>query len=817
MGCAPSRQKEQESGGISSPEPAPNTNIPKQNGVPSKTKTASKDSNGSLNKIKTIGNAIEAPDSRSRSKKLTILHFNDVYNIEPRNTEPVGGAARFAHKMASYKHLNPFIVFSGDVLNPSMISTVTRGKHMIPVLNALGINIAVYGNHDFDFGVDDLIEFNESTNFPWLMSNVIDNISKDTLADGEKSKIIEWEGIKIGCIGLVEQEWLVTLATVDPSEVTYLDFSQEGAKLAQHLRDQGADFVIALTHMRVPNDCRLAETTPGIDLILGGHDHHYEVLKVNGVNIVKSGSDFRQFSHITVEFNEENNYSIEIERLDITSEIPEDPGMKRIVDEYMDLMKESMEEKIGDVEVELDGRFASLRTKETNLGNFVADIMHNVTRADVVIVNSGTLRSDALHPPGPFKKKDLVSILPMPDSVVLLELKGAQVIKALENGVSLWPRHEGRFPQVSGIRFAFNPERDVGSRVIEESVQIAGQPIDKEKLYKVCTKAYIAKGKDGYDVLKEGKFLLDEESGPILPTIVENHFNSISIVKGAKLSRSRHRQSIVMRLEGASLASLLDSERKHVKISPQVEGRITIITDEDKIDSLFKVSPETPEPEAADQKQDTEDIKLETTFRSNETETTNDMAEKTKDFETSSQHEDHTIEPETSNPGIASCTKESTTRSGESKVDKPDLATEDEYWDLWEAIKTDDIDTVKSLHQEKHIRLTRFQDNKTILHLGAERNSAKVVEYLLLYGKVDPNSLDEILQGVPLHGAAEYGSVDAAEILLRHGAEIDKQDLLGNTALHTACEHNQDEFKKFLVTHGASTTIENTEGEKPKL
>ncbi|KAK3727236.1 hypothetical protein QZH41_019303 [Actinostola sp. cb2023] len=503
----------------------------------------------------------------SAGKVLTILHFNDVYNIEPREKEPIGGAARFAHKLASYRHLNPLTVFSGDVLNPSMMSSVTKGKHMVPVLNSLNIDVAVYGNHDFDFGVDDLIEFNEATNFPWLMSNVIDKTSDGPLANGDITKMLEWNGTKasIGFIGLVEEEWLATLATIDPSEVIFQDYATRGTELAKQLRDEGATLVIAITHMRIPNDTRLAEASVGIDLILGGHDHHYEVKDVNGIKIIKSGSDFREFSKITINFSEDNNFNItDVERIEITSEVPEDPELKAVVDKYMDVMKESMEETLGHVEVELDGRFASLRTKETNLGNFVTDIMHNVSKADVVLLNSGTLRSDELHPPGVFKKKvssqaALVAILPMPDSMVVIEISvyhilaviilscpGKQLLRALENGVSQWPKLEGRFPQISGMKFAFNPDLKPGNRVVKDSVVIGTDELDLNKLYKLCTKSYIAKGKDGYDVFAECKILVN-----------------IHVLKHI----------------GDSRASILNAEKHHVKIDPKVEGRIINIKD----------------------------------------------------------------------------------------------------------------------------------------------------------------------------------------------------------------------------------------------
>lgn len=849
----------------------------------------------------------------TKSRELTILHFNDVYNIEPREKEPVGGAARFATKVASFRHVNPMIVFSGDCLNPSTMSSVTGGKQMIPILNALNVNIAVFGNHDFDFGVDELVEFSGATNCPWLLSNVIDNITHRQLADGEVKRIIEWGGRKIGFIGLVEEEWLATLATVDREEVTYLDFVTEGTRLAKELREEGAEFVVALTHMRGPNDRRLAEQATGIDLILGGHDHDYFSQKINGVQVVKSGTDFRELSCITVSFNDDNTFSLDVKRIEITSDITEDPEVKLTVG----VMKDMMEEVIGEVEVELDGRFSSMRTKETNLGNFVTDIIKNVTEVDCVILNSGTLRSDTIHPPGKFKMKDLSAILPMPDVLVVLQLTGDQILQALENGVSQWPKLEGRFPQVAGMTFSFNSKQDPGSRILENTVTINNKPLDKNKNYKVCTKSYLAKGKDGYQVFTKAKVLVDEEDGPILSTIVRNHFRSISIVRGVTKSKSSHRQSLIMRHRSSMIDDegrrssqefFLNLEKEHTCIAPQVEGRITRvdgvtnIVDSESRQEILLHSMQVQQTETEDLSKvdksvvesdnslpvksvdgDTQPIKKDEGENEaiNSQKATESTEESTKDiagkerppltdepavqeFEQNSKNmdkeqikgHDEQISCETANVQSKKCQEQDNQVTEEikgndeqgsqelhkensneppSKVEDkttasppqqemddalqqgPDLATEDEYWDLWEAVKVDNIDVVKNLREKKNIRFLRFQDKKTILHLGAERNAKRVVTYLLTEGKLDPNIKDEILQGVPLHGAAEYGSVDAARVLLEHGAEINKQDLIGNTALHIACEHEQGEMKTFLVDQGADTTVVNSDGEVPSV
>lgn len=115
-------------------------------------------------------------NENSSLKKLTILHYNDVYNIDPNSVnEPVGGAARFCNAIKSFQSDNPLVLFSGDAFNPSVLSTFTQGEQMVPVLNAVGTHCSVFGNHDFDHGLEILQKWVEKTNFPWLMSNVIDN------------------------------------------------------------------------------------------------------------------------------------------------------------------------------------------------------------------------------------------------------------------------------------------------------------------------------------------------------------------------------------------------------------------------------------------------------------------------------------------------------------------------------------------------------------------------------------------------------------------------------------------------------------------
>ena len=171
--------------------------------------------------------------------KITLLHYNDCANLEARDQEPVGGAGRFVTAVKSQKDNNPLVLFSGNIFSPSMMSTFTKGEQMVPVLTMLGTQAAVPGNHDFDHGLDVLSEMREKTKFPWILSNVIDTETGQALGGTKVSHVIDWEGRKIGLVGLVEREWLDTVATLDNDNIDYTDYVDAGAMLAEELKRKG--------------------------------------------------------------------------------------------------------------------------------------------------------------------------------------------------------------------------------------------------------------------------------------------------------------------------------------------------------------------------------------------------------------------------------------------------------------------------------------------------------------------------------------------------------------------------------------------------
>lgn len=478
--------------------------------------------------------------------KFSIIHFNDVYNIEGRTFEPVGGAARFVTMLDYLKSKNPsLVIFSGDALSPSSISMVMKGKQVIEILNKCYIDCACLGNHEFDFGMDVLQERIAGSNFPWLISNVFDAETQKPLGGVEDRKICEINGFKIGLIGLSEEDWIQTISTVSYDEIDYESYIKAGKRLATQLKyEDGCDFVIAMTHMRWVNDKILAERVPEIDLYLGGHDHDYDVRELNGRWVIKSGTDFRMLSLIELARDDEKRLHVnKIDKYMITAEIDEKPEVKAVVDSYVEECNKGQEDVLGYMNSELDGRFPFVRTSETNLGNFVCDILLANVEADFACVNGGSLRSDTVNEVGEFKVKHLKKILPYIDECVVISITGSIIHEMLENSVSKWPEHEGRFLQVSGITFAFDPSKPVGERVDRNLIKIQNEPLELEKKYSMATKKYIFLGKDGYKCLRECPLIVDGDDIPCISNLVANHIKTCTEMKANE--EKRFRPSIV--------------------------------------------------------------------------------------------------------------------------------------------------------------------------------------------------------------------------------------------------------------------------------
>ncbi|KAF4507812.1 hypothetical protein G6O67_004273 [Ophiocordyceps sinensis] len=525
--------------------------------------------------------AADAPD-------LRVLHYNDVYHVDPASAEPVGGLARFMTLVTEYRAGQQYsqlpslvTLFSGDAFNPSLESSVTKGRHMVPVLNTIGTDCACVGNHDLDFGVDQFRHLAQKCKFPWLLANILDPALGDDVPLGHADRTHMYtasNGIKVGLIGLGEREWLETINSVPPNLI-YRSATATAKELVPKLREQGADIVICLSHMREPNDNKLAQQTDGImDMILGGHDHYYSHSLVNGTHVLRSGTDFKQMSYLEARRKRDDSgkWDFDIWRRDVTSDVPEHEPSAELARHLTSKLQKSLSRPIGWTAMPLDARFSTVRIKESNIGNFVCDVMRRYHSADCTIMAGGTIRGDQIYPPGAVRIKDITNCFPFEDPVILLRVSGQAIWDALENGVSLYPALEGRFSHVSNMAYEFDPSRESGKRLT--SLCIGGEEWIPEKQYLLATRGYMGRGKDGFTSLlvkSEGgqaEELVDEEHGILISAMLRQYFMGLQTI-GQWKKLSDHWVGVA---KGAvPLASVRKREHSKMDDSPGVLGSLT--------------------------------------------------------------------------------------------------------------------------------------------------------------------------------------------------------------------------------------------------
>lgn len=467
--------------------------------------------------------AVVFAQQKGAATTVTILQLNDVYQISPVDRGRRGGLARVATLQKSIREKSPHTLFllAGDFISPSVASRLFKGKQMVATLNAAGLDIATLGNHEFDYGPDVLRERMSESRFEYTIANVFDRKTNRPFGNAKPYIARNLGGVRVAVFGLLVAE-TATLSSPGP-EVRFTDPIIVGKRLARQLRRQGFHVIIALTHLSMSDDKRLAREAD-IDLIIGGHEHELLESVAGRVPIMKMGSDARNLGRIDVNLERRRNSrrryqitSIDFQAIPVTDSVKDDAQVAAVVAEYESRLNESLKEVVGKTSVELDARAANIRRGESNLGNFLADSYRAALNADFALVNSGGIRSDATYGPGDLTKKDILSILPFENGVVKVRITGEHLKRLLENGVSKAGEEDGRFPQISGFSFTYDPAKPVGSRVVR--IEIDGKPIESDKSYTMALSAYTLGGGDGYD-LKGAEVLIKPEDGPVEPDIV---------------------------------------------------------------------------------------------------------------------------------------------------------------------------------------------------------------------------------------------------------------------------------------------------------
>jgi 2',3'-cyclic-nucleotide 2'-phosphodiesterase (5'-nucleotidase family) len=472
--------------------------------------------------VLTAGVCAQQEDAGSprRQSQVTLLQINDVYSTVPING--AGGLARVAtlkQQLSAGGH-PVLMLLAGDFLSPSVASSVFKGEQMVATLNAAGLDYATLGNHEFDFGIDVLKQRMAESSFTWVVSNIVDARTGGPIGSAVPYAVKEIGGVKIGFIGLC-----ITTSAIAPArrdQFRFVDPMAAAAKYLPILKREGVTVVVALTHLDFADDRALARKFPQIDVIAGGHEH-YPLTTVEGHALIsKAGSDARFAARVDIITRPAPASTVErfFELVPVTSAIPDEPKTAAVADGYEARLSKEIETVVGTSTSPLDASNQRL-TRETALGNLIADALREDLNADVGLSNAGGARGNRVYPAGPLTRWTLLSIHPFGNIACKLSVSGRVLREALVHGVSMLPIGNGRFPQLSGVTMKVDPTAAGENRVTD--IRVNGQPLDLSRTYTVALPDFVMSGGDGYAMFAGQRVLVDARSGDLVVTALEKY------------------------------------------------------------------------------------------------------------------------------------------------------------------------------------------------------------------------------------------------------------------------------------------------------
>lgn len=488
--------------------------------------------------------------------KVVILHTNDTHGADLDEEGTSFGMAGVAQLKKDFEAAGAdvLLVSAGDSIMGKPLVSADQGKSAIEFMNAAGYDAMTVGNHELDFGIDNLKALAKDADFPILCADMTTEADGKTVFDS--NKIFEIGGVKVGVFGLATPE---TLTKADASKMPGITFPQTDKLYAvaqaqvDELNKAGADLIVCLGHLGIDDESignrsiDVCEHVNGIDLFIDGHSHSTtadiiakvgDTNVVNGAKIVSTGT---ALANVGVVIYDQETGTLTDELVPAASYTKTDADVAKLVDDRNTAVDKVYGEKIATTEVDLNGSRSGgaatdpvtkaemtfpegegVRTTETNLGDFAADAILWQARqtlgeenVDAALTNGGGIR-EALAK-GDISKKSLLAVFPFGNTVATIDVTGAQLLEALEAATCTTPEAIGAFPQVSGIEFTLNTgvpyvngtqyanstyyaPANPGSRVTISTVN--GEAFDPAATYTIVTNDFTAKGGDTYGVFK---------------------------------------------------------------------------------------------------------------------------------------------------------------------------------------------------------------------------------------------------------------------------------------------------------------------------
>ncbi len=455
---------------------------------------------------------------------LTILSLSEQHGRVLADDDGVGGLAQVAtlvDQVRAETGGNVLVLSSGDILIGTTMSSAFRGRADIEAMNLIGFDAMNLGNHEFDFGIDYMNTLEDLAQFPFVSTNLVGIYDL-----GVEAAVVKQVGdLRVGILGIAP-ETLFEVTSAETRSLTLLDPVAIAQKAVDGIRDK-VDVVIFVTHQDTSADLELLRSVEGIDVIVGGHTEGFDGMYLASTELdpeLPAGASevSNPFGGV---FMKPRGATTEVARLDLDVEngqlvsvkaqnIPvqgfePDAEVATLLAGYEAQLSERLGEVIGTASVNLDGERGDVRTRETNLGNLIADgLLSAFPQADIAFANGGGIRKSI--PAGEITLGDAIEVHPFGNTIVTFDLSGAQVLEALENAVAAVEDARGQFLQVAGLSFTWDQNRPAGQRVVE--VLVGGAALDMQASYTIVTNNFIAGGGDGFEVFTQGQNYYDSQN-----------------------------------------------------------------------------------------------------------------------------------------------------------------------------------------------------------------------------------------------------------------------------------------------------------------
>ena len=490
---------------------------------------------------------------------LNILHINDFHSrFDPITNsdsncgadqdaagECFGGIARLKtiidDTRATYADGNSILLSAGDNFQGSLYYTTYKSKVVSDFFNQMGFDVVATGNHEFDDGPEEFLKFIEAAEFPIIGGNF--DVSRDpNLAGKIKGSIVaEIGGEKIGIIGATAED---TPEIAEVGDVEFHEVTQYVRGAAEALDAAGINKIILLSHIGYGVDLQVAASVPLIDVIVGGHSHSllgsmegavgpYPTMVTNPdgieVPVVQANQYGKYLGDIAITWDDDGKVvSAEGAPFLIDASVTGNEDFKTQLADLAGPIEALAATVIGASTAPLEGNREVCRVRECSMGNLLADAILDRTAsqgATIAFQNGGGIRASIDE--GEITMGEVLTVLPFSNTLATVSISGADVIEALENGVSDIENGAGRFAQVAGVKYSYTLANPPGERISDVLVKGDGDswvPIDEEATYIVVTNNFVRGGGDGYETFANGDNPYD--FGPPLEQVVADYIAS---------------------------------------------------------------------------------------------------------------------------------------------------------------------------------------------------------------------------------------------------------------------------------------------------